>query len=151
MIKGYTTSVAASKTVTEVTDLLARKGVNRISTSLVDGRPAGVVFEVETEYGPREFALPVRVDAVQTAIAAAVKVNGVGSFKGGKVALLSREQAERVAWRIAHAWLDAQLALIEAGLTSIDEVMLPFMVEPSGRTFYEAVRERGLAELEATK
>lgn len=50
------------------------------------------------------------------------------------------EQAARVAWRIAKDWLEAQAALIDAQLASLDEVMLPYMVDAAGQTMYALYR-----------
>ena len=61
----------------------------------------------------------------------------------------TREQAARVAWRIAEDWLKAQAALIDASLASLDEVMLPYMVTrydgDRALTVYGAFREQQLA------
>jgi hypothetical protein len=55
--------------------------------------------------------------------------------------LRSREQARRVAWRITLSWLEAQLALIQAGLATLDQVFLPFCQDPAGVTLYERMRQ----------
>jgi hypothetical protein len=47
------------------------------------------------------------------------------------------EHAERVAWRCIREWLRAQLTLAKTGLTTVDEIMLPHLVIPSGQTVYE--------------
>jgi len=59
----------------------------------------------------------------------------------------TREHAAKVAWRITHDWLDAQLALIDARMSTLDEVMLPFMVAPGGQTMFELYRGK-MATLE---
>lgn len=41
---------------------------------------------------------------------------------------LTLEQANRVAWRIAHDWLRAQLAIIDAGMVTLPEVMFPYLI-----------------------
>lgn len=46
----------------------------------------------------------------------------------------------RIAWD-SHA---TQIALIEAGLASNDEVMTPWMLGAGGHTMYEAIRESSL-------
>ena len=51
------------------------------------------------------------------------------------------EQAAKVAWRIAKDWLEAQSALIDAQLATLDEVMLPYLIDGnSGKTLYAAWR-----------
>lgn len=52
------------------------------------------------------------------------------------------EQAERVAWRVAREWLLAQLAIIEAQMATLDQVMLPYLQVDGQKTLYAAYRER---------
>ena len=59
------------------------------------------------------------------------------------------EQAERVAWRILKDWLEAQLALVQTEMVSLDCVMLPYMQADDGRTVYELYVEKALPELTA--
>lgn len=57
-----------------------------------------------------------------------------------------------MAWRIARDWLDAQIALIEAGLASMDEIFLPYaIIGRGGETAYQVMREGRMRELEGTK
>ena len=57
------------------------------------------------------------------------------------------EQATRTAWRILKDWLLAQLALIETGMASVEQVFLPYAQNPSGQTVYEALIEKKFAGL----
>ena len=52
-----------------------------------------------------------------------------------------------MAWRIVKAWLGAQLALIRAGLASLDQIFLPFAQDVSGATLYERIKEQRFATL----
>lgn len=136
-ILNYTTEIAVEKTIGEVTKALARRGVSRISTMFDDdGVPAGLGFTMKTEYGLRDFELPVRTAGVLGAMKRDAKV------PRSKV---TPEQAARVAWRIAKDWLEAQSALIDAELATLDEVMLPYMVDAKGQTVYELFRGQQLA------
>ncbi|MFJ6170560.1 hypothetical protein [Curtobacterium sp. NPDC092190] len=136
-ILNYTTEIAVGKTMGEIQTALARRGVQRISTLFDDeGTPAGLGFTMKTDYGVREFELPVRTAGVLVAMQRDPKVPKPKQ---------TTEQAARVAWRIAKDWLEAQAALIDAGLASLDEVMLPYMLSPGGRTFYVEARETMLA------
>jgi hypothetical protein len=58
-----------------------------------------------------------------------------------------REQATRVAWRILKDWIEAQLALIQTGMVSVEQVFLPFAQSSSGKTLCEVLRERKFAQL----
>lgn len=131
-ILNYTTSISVSKTMGEVQAALSRRGVTRISTTFDDdGTPSGVSFTMKTDFGFRDFDLPVRTGGVLAAMKA-----------DGKVARsqCTTEQAARVAWRISKDWLEAQAALIDAQLATLDEVMMPYMVNDKGQTTYELYR-----------
>ena len=59
--------------------------------------------------------------------------------------LKTLEQAQRVAWRIVKDWLEAQLAIIETEMVTLDQVMLPYMQGDNGQTVYELYRDQQLA------
>lgn len=136
----YTSDVAVPKTAGEIQALLARRGVTRIATLYGDdGEPNGLGFTLRTDYGIRDFEMPVRIDGVFAALSSDASLPKKHQ---------TREQAQRTAWRIAHALLVAQVALIDAELASLDELMMPFMVDGNGTTVYQVMKRR-LGELEA--
>ena len=55
--------------------------------------------------------------------------------------LRTPEQGQRVAWRIVKDWLEAQLAIIDPEMVTLDQVMLPYMRSADGSTFYDAYLE----------
>lgn len=121
-IKNYTTDKSAAATAGEIQSLLARKGIRQISTEYDDdGRAIGLSFVMKTEYGVMSYSLPVNVDGVLAVLVKDPKVTRSQS---------TREQAEKTAWRNVKDWIDAQVAMIESGLGSMDQVMLPYL---SGR------------------
>lgn len=140
-VLNYTTTIAASKTISEVQALLAKHGAGRIAVDYRDGEPSGLTFSLTTPHGPRLFTLPVDVDAMHRLLVAESRS---GRLKGGKskTVMESREQAERVAWRVIKDWLAAQLALVQTEMAAIDQVMLPYLQVDSERTLYAAYRER---------
>lgn len=130
-IANYTTDVAVEKTMGEVVGALQRRGVVRISTMYEDdGSPAGIAFTLKTPYGPRDFELPVRTEGVYRAL--------LRERQGNSRIKATPDQAAKVAWRIAAEWLRAQGALIDAELVSMDEVMMPYMLDGrTGKTAYQ--------------
>lgn len=127
-IAGYTTSVATAKTAATVAGMLAARGASRVMTEYGDGGSVrGLSFEIRTEYGVRGFSLPIRTEGV------------LATLKRDRVEkrYLTMEHAEKVAWRVVHDWLKAQLAMIDAGTTSMDEVMFPWMIGGNGSTMHE--------------
>lgn len=132
-IMTYTTDVNVSKTMGEIQAALARRGVTRISTMFDDqGIAAGIGFTMRTDFGFRDFELPVRTAGVLAAMKNDSKVPR---------SRCTPEQAARVAWRIAKVWLEAQSALIDAQLATLDEVMLPYLINgATGETLYSVWR-----------
>lgn len=130
---GYSTTVEAAKTAGDIVTMLAKAGARRVRTEYTsDGRPEGISFEIATQYGVQAFTLPVRVKAVHAVL----------NRQGLQPRYATLEHAEKVAWRVAHDWLKSQLALIEAEMVSLDEVMWPWMIGTGGQTAYEAYAER---------
>lgn len=132
----YTTQVSVHKTMAEVQRMLVTAGAKRIMNTYDDEQhPEGVAFTVETAHGERSFLLPVNAEAVEIVLRRQRVPN---RYQG-------REQAERVAWRIIKDWLEAQLAIIATEMVGLDQIMLPFMAGPDGRTMWESYVDQQLA------
>lgn len=140
----YTTQIRADKTAGECLSILARSGASAISITYADRKPVGIAFSLDTAHGPRVFSLPVNVAGVHKSL--------IKAWRDGNIrnAYTSEEHAQRVAWRILKDWLEAQLAIIDAQMVTLDEVMLPYLQVAEQRSLYQAYREReDLAALEA--
>lgn len=142
-ILNYTTEVAVDKTVTEIQKMLMKANAKRIMIEYEKQTPSAMVFELDGQ----PYMLPCRVDAVHKLLQKETRI---------KPGQRSREQAERVAWRILKTWIAAQLAIfppplaqqcwrrasfIETGMVALDEVMMPYQVVRPGQTMYEVYRE----------
>ena len=134
-ILNYSTTVPAPRSVAEISQVLAKHGAGMVAAQYNAGVPTSIAFTIETEFGSRSFELPANVEGVHQAIENAHRRGEIPNRYRG------REQAQRVAWRIVKDWIEAQLAMIEAGLSTLDTVMLPFMVTSSGRTLAVEYRE----------
>lgn len=130
-ILNYTTSVPVDRTMGELVALLANHGASRVGAYYEAGTPVGLGFAIATDFGLRSFDLPANIDGVLTVLEREWPKTRA---KNHSVKRPDRAQATRVAWRILKDWVEAQVALIEAGLSSIDVVMLPYMVTDTGRT-----------------
>jgi hypothetical protein len=140
-ILNYTTSIDPLRSVAEIQRALSRHGARRTVVEYDPaGVPVGLSFAIETPDGERAFRLPAKIDGVLRAL-------GRARGKGGVTRMMvCRPHAARVAWRILKDWVEAQLALVEAELVEVEEVLLPYMLDGAGRrTFYEAVKERHLS------
>lgn len=134
----YSTGVAAGQTANEMSSMLAKHGASRVTVEFDAGRHVGLTFTLPTPHGPREFSLPIDVDAVHKLLEKQAK--GKVIRKG----FSNAEQAERTAWRVSKDWLAAQLAIIEAQMATLDEVMLPYLIVepgPERKTLYARYRE----------
>lgn len=133
----YTTKVAASRTIAEIQALLAQHGADAVATNYENKRACGLSFKLSTPHGPRAFTLPVDIEAVHRLLVQQRKDRILD-----RDAHATPEHAERVAWRVLKDWLAAQLAIIEAQMATLDQVMLPYLHIDGDRTLYEAYAER---------
>lgn len=137
-VLNYSTTIAADKTIGEIQKILAENGAARIAVDYQDGRPSGITFGLITPHGPRTFTLPVDIEAMQRLL---VREDAAGRIRSGsKANRTSREQAEKVAWRVIKDWLAAQMTLVQTQMASMDEVMLPYL-NLGDRTLYSAYVE----------
>jgi hypothetical protein len=133
----YTTSIAASKTISEMQDALAKAGANSIAVHYENGSPAGLTFSLRTKHGQQLFTLPVDVPAVHAVLQKQKTSGGMSRAK-----FESTGHAERVAWRISKTWLEAQLALVSVQMATIDQVMLPYLHVGPDKTLYAAYLDK---------
>jgi hypothetical protein len=129
------TSVPATRTLAEIQAKLAKAGAAHITVRYDQGRPRAIVFGIETPAGYRDFMLPANVEAVATALKRGTRM---------EAKYRTPAHAENVAWRILKDWVEAQLAIIEAQMATLDQVMLPYMMASDGQTVYEMYRRRQL-------
>jgi hypothetical protein len=134
----YSTSVSVGRTVSEISWLLAEAKATAILSEFNDGVIKAISFRIKTEFGVLTFRLPANAEGVLAVLQRSRSI---------PPRLRSREQAGRVAWRITFNWLEAQLAMIQAGLVRLEEVLLPFAQDLSGQTLYERMREAKFAGL----
>lgn len=128
----YTTKVDVFATLGAIQGQLVKHGAKKIMQNYDDdGHITALSFMVDTPAGPRGIRLPANVEAVH-AVLARQKVK------------CDRAQAERVAWRIIKDWVEAQMAILESEMVQMDEIFLPYMLNGSGTTVFEAYRQNHL-------
>ena len=126
----YTTSISPFRSIGELQETLVVHGARKILTEYNDcGKITGLSFMVETPAGLIPIRLPVAVEKVQRIL------------EKQKAPKRDIEQAERVAWRNIYHWVVAQMALLETGMVSMDEIFLPYVTQQDGRTLYAAFQE----------
>lgn len=141
----YTTTIDPHKSAGECVSMLALHGASAVAITYDDNQfPTGIVFQIKTELGVRQYSLPASVDGTAKAMhRAAARGRIPPRFD-------NREQARRVSWRVVKDWLEAQLAMIEAGLAELERVMLPWMHEDKrGTLHYDVWHENERMAIEA--
>lgn len=133
----YTTQIPVHKTIREMQDMLVQAGALEVTLRYANGITVGLAFIAPTQYGPQQFVLPVDVEAVRAVLLKQKPRTAKATSKAYSV-----EQAERVAWRVARSWLEAQLAMIQIGLAKIDQIMLPYLIVSPDKTLYAAYQEQ---------
>lgn len=133
----YSTTVPASRTASQIMEILAKHGASQILIDYAESGVAvsGLAFAINTEHGLMRYRLPVDASAVEKVLRA---------DRGMAPRFKNTEQAERIAWRILKDWIEAQLALIATRMVTLDQVMLPYMLMGEG-TVYDLYRTQQLA------
>lgn len=129
-ILNYTTTIDARKTALEVLGILADAGVRSVNLEYgPDRSPAAITFQVEVHGQFMSFRLPSRWEGVHKLLKEDPRAER---------RYRTEEQAKRVAWRIVKDWVEAQVAIIQAGAAELAEVFLPYAVNPrTGQTMFE--------------
>lgn len=142
-IKNYTTQVDPLKTVGEIEIILAKHGVSRVSKEYNGfGGVSALVFAVRMP--GKESDIPFRLPINTKAVLDVLKAEN----KRGKLprSYVTEAQAERIGWRIMKDWVDSQLAIVQIGMVTIQEVFLPYLYSyQSGRTLYQQISQEGFA------
>jgi hypothetical protein len=145
-----TTEISAERTAGEITSLLVACGARQVAMEYGDGgKIVGMHFTLLVQGLPYPFKMPVRTEAVQK-IFKARRIQTM-KFRAAEFEAKDREQAERVAWRQLLRWVQAQMAMVDAGMAQAREVFAPYLLEPSGRTLFEYLEETRFKALPAGK
>lgn len=139
----YSTTVSVQRSAAEVQAMLVAAGATSIMMDY-DGQRniTGLSFRVETPHGLLPFKVPVRGGECQKVLERQHK-------SGNRVSRgqTTYEHAQRVAWRILKDWTEAQIALIETSMVSLEEIFLPYMLTGGGLTLYDRMLESGFKAL----
>lgn len=125
-ILNFTTKVDAWKTVNEITLILSKHGVTNVNIKNEGSRPVAVSFSMNYHTQPLNFLLPCNHEGVWRAIKNNTKI---------EKRYRNEDQAFRTSWRIIKDWVEAQMAIVEAELSTVEEVFLPYLIlNASGET-----------------
>lgn len=133
-ILNYTTTIDPFKTVSEIEYILIKHNARSIM-KICDGQSiTGLSFLIDTGIQQIPIKMPVKVDECLEVLKRE-KTNGARNIKA------TREQAERVAWRILKDWVEAQMALLDIEMVSFEEIFMPYIELSNGVTLFERFKE----------
>jgi len=147
-LKNYTTEVPVMKSLGQIQGNLVAHGARSIMINYgPDKEPSSLSFIISTPQGELPFKLPANVPAVTALL---LKQLSSSTYRQWDTQYQNErrrkamEQAYRVAWRIIKDWVDAQLAIIETEMVTMEQVFLPYLLTKDGQhTLYEAMAEKG--------
>ena len=140
-ILNYTTTVDSFKTVSEIEYILMKHKAKSIMKNYDGESITGLSFLIDTGFQQIPVRLPVKVDECFEVLKREKKNSPRSSIKA------TREQAERVAWRILKDWIEAQMALLDIEMVEMQEIFLPY-IEIQGQTIYEKLEQKNFLLLE---
>ena len=133
----YTTKVPVSRTIAQIQAKLVEHGARAVMMEYGDdGRIKALAFNVKMPNGELSIRLPI--DASST-------------FKVLQRQAENREiprqyakdaHAYRVAWRNIFHWVSGQMALLETEMVRMEEIFLPYVITPGGKTVYQVMAEK---------
>lgn len=134
-IRNYTSIVKSSKSMGDIQALLAEHGASRIMMEYENREPVSLSFVMDINKEPVQFRLTVDPDALLAAMKADRKVPNSSCII---------DQAKKTAWKNKYEWLHIQMAEIETGQARVEQLLLGYAVDVSGKTIFERVEEQGM-------
>ena len=137
-ILNYTTKIPADQTIGELMGILRKHGARQIMVTYDEENnlPEAISFHLPEPVRPAAFRLPAQAVGVQRTL---IKENVPAKLR-------SREHATNVAWRILKDWIEAQLALVEANMATLPQLLLAQGIMDDGKTLYEKIKSDRLLE-----
>lgn len=135
-ILNYTTTVDSFKTVSEIEYILMKHHAKLIMKNYDGEFITGLSFLIDTGVQQIPVKLPVKVDECLKVLKKEKRENPRKQIKD------TREQAERVAWRILKYCVEAQMALLDIEMVRFEEIFLPYIQTNNGQTVYERLEEK---------
>lgn len=135
-ILNYTTTVDSFKTVSEIEYILMKHKAKSIMKTYDGESITGLSFLIDTGMQQIPVRLPVKVDECLEVLKQEKKNSSRSNIKA------TRDQAERVAWRILKDWVEAQMALLDIQMVRFEEIFLPYIETGNGQTIYERLEEK---------
>lgn len=108
-----------------------------------DGSVVSVSFTMEIE----SVLVPFKLPADHEPLLAMAQRGETKYLKRG-----DEEQARRIAWRQILRWVQAQMAMVDIGMVTADQVFMPYiMIDAKGTTLYQQMITQGMSQYQLTE
>jgi hypothetical protein len=131
-ILNYTTKISVEQTVMEIHRILAKAKASAILNEYdLQGKISSVKFRLDINGQQVFYELPANISGVTYAL---------------KNDRQYRDDAHtrRVAWRIIKDWIEAQMAIVIAGMAEVPQVFLPYAQTDNGQSVYQRLQSGGM-------
>ena len=135
-ILNYSTTVDAFRTASEIECILVKHKAKSIMKNYEGESITGLSFLIDTGFQQLPIRLPVKVDECLKILKKEKRENPRKQIKD------TREQAERVAWRILKDWVEAQMALLDIEMVRLEEIFMAYIETGNGQTIFERLEEK---------
>lgn len=135
-----TTEVPAERTASEISAVLIQSGATQIATDYDGAQITGLRWTMRVAGRDLLFAMPARVEPIYRIFLKRKGFSNLWKPDGTPYHAEIFVKARRVAWRQLLRWTQAQLAMIECGMTEASEVFFPYIQTGAGQSLFEAFR-----------
>lgn len=157
-LKNYTSDVPEQETVHRIEKVLIRCGASGITKEYANtaGELAAVSFQIDTPNGKVNIRLPVdkqrALDALWMDYVEDDRLSTDGQTIWSNTRKKKRkkdfvQQAGRTAWKIVQDWVEVQMSMIQLKQADTEQVFLPYMIDITGKSFYQTIKEQHFAGL----
>lgn len=143
-VKNYTSSVPVIRSINHIEDKLIAVGATHIAKSYKEGKPDGILFQIEKNNKPISFKLPAKLDQVKEHFLKRYSKKRLTKTQYENITL----QAERTAWKILSDLVDIRISYVMIEGADFVEMFLPDAFDGK-YTFYEKLKGSGFKELSA--
>jgi hypothetical protein len=138
----YTSEVPVERTIGEIQRCLSTHGATAILTDYEDSYVKAISFKIIFDGNPIGFRLPTDWKPVFKILMEGKKEYSDQKLRDRQASQV-KEQAVRTAWRIVKDWEEAQMAIVDTQMVTMEEVFLPYAVTNSGQTLAEKFKAGG--------
>lgn len=141
MLLNYTSEAPTEKTISDIQKMLSQHNVVAMMTEYEGPQVSAVSFRISVDGKEMAFKLPCNWRKVKEIMK---RKNANRLRIRGRLERLvdeSDEQAQRTAWAIIKDWMEAQLALVEVNMVTLQGIFLPYMRMRNGKTLTENIEE----------